>query len=500
VRRSSLRRPLAVALAVAVVGTAAAMASQGGSGKGDPVVFTVNAGAPGPAIPRGFVGLSTEYWAIPQFAGENPSAPDPVFARLLSNLAPGQQPVLRIGGDSTDWTWWPIAHVRAPLGIRYTLTRRWMQITRALVKSTNARLVLGINLEADSRRLAGTEARALVDGVGRSSVQALEIGNEPELYGSFGWYRSAGGHEILGRPRGYDLPTFTRDFSAFAGSMPSVALAGPSTGSPIWMAQLARFLGDERRVGLATVHDYPLKHCIATHHVTIAQLLSNASSVGLAASLAPEVSAAHRHHLPLRIDEMNSVSCGGERGVSDTYASALWVIDSLFALARAGVDGVNIHTPPRSINQMFAFSQVKGAWQASVHPVYYGMLMFAQATPPGSKLIRISGGSAPDLSTWATRALDGSTRVVLINKDARDSRSVAVRAPAGARPATIELLRASSIGAKYGIMLGGQSFGAETRTGALAGAPANATVKPADGRYTFDLPAASAALLTISRP
>jgi hypothetical protein len=486
-------------LAVAVVGAAAAMASQGGSGKRDPVVFTVNAGAPARVIPRGFVGLSTEYWAIPEFAGANPTAVDPVFARLLSNLAPGQQPVLRIGGDSTDWTWWPIPHVRAPLGIRYTLTGRWMQITRALLRSTNARLILGINLEAGSRRLAATEARALVDGVGRASVQALEIGNEPELYGSFGWYRSAGGREILGRPRGYDLPTFTHDFSAFAGSMPSVALAGPSTGSPIWMAQLGRFLGDERRVGLVTIHDYPLKHCTATNQVTIAQLLANASSVGLAASLAPEVSAAHRHHLPLRIDEMNSVSCGGERGVSDTYASALWVIDSLFALARAGVDGVNIHTPPRSTNQMFTFSQVKGAWQASVHPVYYGMLMFAQATPPGSKLIGISGGSVPGLSTWATRGPDGKTRVVLINKDARDSRSVAVRAPAAAGPATIELLRAPAIGARYGITLGGQSFGAETRTGALAGAPVNETVKPSHGSYTFNLPAGSAALLTVSR-
>ncbi len=473
------------------------MASRGaGSRKSASVVFTVNARAPGRVIPPGFVGLSTEYWAIPKLAGENPQAQDPVFARLLANLAPGQRPVLRLGGDSTDWTWWPIPHVRAPLGIRYTLTSRWIQIAQALIKTTNVRLILGINLEADSRRLAGTEARALVNGLGRSAVVALEIGNEPELYGSFGWYRTANGREIPGRPRSYDLPSFARDFSTFARSLPPVPLAGPSTGSPIWMSQLGQFLGEERRIGVATIHDYPLKHCTATNRVTIAQLLSNASSEGLAASLAPEVSAAHRRHVPLRIDELNSVSCGGERGVSDTYASSLWVLDTLFALARAGVDGVNIHTPPRSINEMFTVSQTNGAWQVSVHPDYYGMLMFAQATPPGSRLIRISGRSAPGLSTWATRGRDGKTRVVLINKDTHVSRVVAVRAAPGAGPATIELMRAPAINAGYGITLGGQTFGAQTRTGALAGTPADETVKPADGKYTFKLPAASAALLT----
>jgi hypothetical protein len=491
---------LLVVVASAALAAGAMASHRDGSRKSASVAFTINAGAPAPVIPRGFVGLSTEYWAIPELAGEEPSAEDPVFAQLLRNLAPGQQPVLRIGGDSTDWVWWPIANVHKPPGIRYTLSTRWMQIARALVKATNARLILGINLEAGSRRLASAEARALVNGIGRSSIQALEIGNEPELYGSFGWYRTASGREILGRPRGYDLPAFTRDFSAFASSMPSLPLAGPSTGAPIWMAQLGQFLGSERGIGIATVHDYPLKHCGASTHVTIADLLSNSSSVGLAATLAPEVSAAHRHHVPLRIDEMNSVSCGGERGVSDTYASALWVLDTLFAFARDGVDGVNIHTPPRSINEMFTSSLVKGAWQASVHPVYYGMLMFARATPPGSTLIRISGGSAPGLSTWATRGRDGKTRVVLINKDPLNSRLVAVRAGAGASPATIELLRAPAIGAKSGITLGGQSFGADTRTGVLAGAAAGKTVKPDDGQYTFRLPAGSAALLTVSRP
>ena len=157
-----------------------------------------------------------------------------------------------------------------------------MQITKALATATNARLLLGINLEANNRRLAGTEARALADQIGRKSIAALEIGNEPELYGSFGWYHTKSGHEVLGRPRSYDPQAFTADFSAFAHSMPDVALAGPSTGSPAYLAYLGRFLTTEHRVGVATVHAYPLKRCKKTTHVTAAQLLSNASSTGLA--------------------------------------------------------------------------------------------------------------------------------------------------------------------------------------------------------------------------
>src|SRR5205807_8152509 len=52
----------------------------------------------------------------------------------------------------------------------------------------------------------------------------------------------------------------------------------------------------------------------------------------------------HGAGLPLRVDEINSVACGGAAGVSNTFASALWALDTMFALVRTGVDGVNVHT------------------------------------------------------------------------------------------------------------------------------------------------------------
>jgi hypothetical protein len=71
-----------------------------------------------------------------------------------------------------------------------TLTPGWIATTKALAAATGARLTLGIDLEADSATVAATEADQLVGGLGRNQIEALELGNEPELYGKFTWGRS----------------------------------------------------------------------------------------------------------------------------------------------------------------------------------------------------------------------------------------------------------------------------------------------------------------------
>ncbi len=58
------------------------------------------------------------------YTGRNPRAVNPVLVQLLRQLCPGQTPVLRIGGDSTDATWWPMRGVIPPGGVTYSLTER----------------------------------------------------------------------------------------------------------------------------------------------------------------------------------------------------------------------------------------------------------------------------------------------------------------------------------------------------------------------------------------
>ena len=461
---------------------------------------TVTIGGPRAVHPitPGFLGLSLEFPTVEAYAGTDPAALNPVFLQLVRNFSPGQQPSIRLGGDSTDWAWWPVASVHRPRGIRFSLTARWLQVTHALAADLNAKLILGINLEADNAKLAAAEADAFVAGIGPNRVQALELGNEPELYHGYGWYKNAKGDEVPGRPANWSFDHYLADYAKIERSLPRVTLAGPSIGSAHWLAQVGSFAKAQRgKVRVVTVHRYGLVHCSTrSKGPSVADLLAPEASSGLARSTVPLVAAAHAHGDSIRVDEMNTVSCGGTPGVSNAFASALWTVDALFAMARAGVDGVNLHTYSGATYELFGFKPFDGVWTASVKPQYYGMLLFAQAAPPRSRLLRVRGAGGP-LRAWATRGPDHRTRVVLINDDPRHARVLSVRVPGRTATAKLERLLAPRLGATAGVTLGGQSFGAATTTGRLAGTPQLTTVSPRGGAYRVSLPAGSAALVTV---
>jgi len=457
-------------------------------------VVSVGSSAISRAIPAGFVGLSLEYSAVPAYAGTDPAALDPAFVQLIRNLAPGQSPVLRIGGDSTDWTWWPVAGMRRPAGVNYTLTSDWLNVVHALATTLDAHVILGINLEADSSAVAAAEARALSGAVGAGQVDGMELGNEPELYGIFTW----DGSGIKGRPHDYDFADFNHDFARIGGSLEGLPLAGPAIGAPEWFRDLGQFLAAEPRVRVVTLHRYPLQLCYVhpsePNFPTIGNLLSAYASRTLAGSVASEVALSHARGVAVRIDEMNTISCGSSPGVAKSFASALWALDASFQMARVGVDGINIHSYPGATYELFTVTRVHGGWRVFVEPEYYGLLLFAQAAPPGSRLLAVYGGGA--LKTWATRAPDGTIRVVVINDGSR-ARTVALRTPVVAGAAALERLQARSLTARSGVTLGGQSFGAQTATGLLAGVPSPLAVAPAGHDYVFRVPAASATMLTV---
>jgi hypothetical protein len=128
--------------------------------------------------------------------------------------------------------------------------------------------------------------------------------------------------------------------------------------------------------------------------------------------------------------------------------------------------------------------------------VYYGLLMFSQAFPPGARLLPVTAPSGP-VKIWATLDADGVTRVVLINKDPAAASDVTVQLPGSASVGSLETLSAPSVSATSGVSLGGQTFGAETTTGTLPGPLFTTPASPTAGTYSIALPAASAAMLTI---
>jgi hypothetical protein len=265
------------------------------------------------------------------------------------------------------------------------------------------------------------------------------------------------------------------------------------------MSGLNGFLSAQRRLAVVTFHRYPLRGCISNptdpSFASIANLLADSSSAGLAQGVAPSVQIAHAHRLPFRLDELNSASCTGRKGASDTFSSALWLLDTLFNMAAVGVDGVNLHTLPGAAYEPFTFKHDASGWHAFVHPSYYGALMFEQAFPPGAQLLPVSAPGG-QLKVWATRDLDGRTRVVLINKQADTPVQVQLQMSGVATTAFAQSLTAPGLAATSGVSLAGQTFGQRTDTGVLPGQPSGVAVVPSLGTYSVPVAPGSAVLLT----
>lgn len=476
---------------------------------GDPkVTVSVSDHAVSKPIAPGFLGFSFEFPGVRAYTGSDPAHVNPVLVALMRNLTPGQAPVLRIGGNSTDVSFVAGSGVK-PLPYQgYELTPSWMATTGALARALSARMIMGLNLAANDPALDAAELRDYVAALPPHAIDAVEIGNEPNVYSKITIYHTAAGAPFPARPRSFGYPEFRRQFERIARQTPPLALAapalaaGPSPGWGSWVNTVADLLRRTPRISTMTVHRYPLRNCYvppsSPQYPTVSHLLASYATVGLAESLERWVDIAHAQHRRLRIDELNSVACRGKAGVSDTFASALWVTDALFSLARAGVDGVNMHTLPDAAYELFAFDQRGGRWQAQVRPVYYGLELFAQAAPAGARLLAVSRRGADNgLSVWGTRAPDHRLRIVVINKSQRRRKTVSLRLPSrSGTTALVERMLAPSAHAKRDITLGGRSYGTATQTGQLA-APEVARVRAVRGRVTLSMPRASAALVTV---
>ena len=146
---------------------------------------TIPPGARPIRIPDSFLGLSTEYWAVPEWDRESA-----VLDRVLTLLhAPGDGPlVLRIGGDSANEALWESEAGEFPEWI-VELTPSWMGPTGALVRHTGVRLVLDLNVVTASPQISAQWAGAAEAALPHGSIAGLEIGNEPDLYSRNYWIK-----------------------------------------------------------------------------------------------------------------------------------------------------------------------------------------------------------------------------------------------------------------------------------------------------------------------
>jgi hypothetical protein len=186
--------------------------------------------------------------------------------------------------------------------------------------------------------------------------------------------------------------------------------------------------------------------------------------------------------------------------VSNTFASALWALDTLFTMRSDGVDGVNLHTFPSAASSLFDFGHIGSKWAAVVHPEYYGLLMFERASPAGSRLLKLSSTSIGSLRIWATISRPRGVHVLLVNDSLSRPETVRVIVPLvhAARP-TVTALTAPSAFSTIKVTLGGLSFGPATTTGTLGHVAPGAWSQPTGLPYAILPPAHHAASDELAR-
>jgi hypothetical protein len=447
-------------------------------------------------LPRSFLGLSTEYWVIPVWNGQLAA-----LQRVVSALhVPGDGPfVLRIGGDSADQSLWQPKMRKIPDWV-FTLDPAWLKAASAVTRTTKSKLILDLNLVTTTPPIAAQWARIAQSGLPRRSVIGLEVGNEPDIYNRRYWTGLTAGTPVATNvPRTLTAADYVRDFETYARVLgpaaPGIPLVGPAVANPTRHLSFITALLAHPHPGLETVsaHRYPYSACTRpwSHaYPTISRILSAHATTGMADALMPAINSALRAGLKLRLTELNSVTCGGRDGVSNTFATALWAPDALFELAARHVDGVNIHVPRHTFNAAFVMTNTG----VSARPLLYGLILFARTLGPDAELLRthMRTSRAPALKVWAVRVRGGAVHVLLINKGRRPVRTTVAVRPTG--PAELERLLAPTVSARAGVTLGGQHL---SSSGAWVGRPATQVISATRRGYRLIVPAYSAALLQI---
>jgi hypothetical protein len=433
----------------------------------------------------------------PAFAGlsyEKSELYGPLFTASNSNLigmfkllGPS---VLRIGGNSVDKNIW------SPNGPGQTagqIAPSDVASLAAFVKAAGWQCLYGINLGgaatgATTPALAAGEVAYAAQQFG-SSLLGIEIGNECDLYGDAGSYFA--GNWSLSQ----FLTLWSQFRAAILASTPSVPIIGPADAGneSTWTVPFGQAV-TKREITLLTQHYYRANGELATS--TAAYLITPDPT--LIADLAILEPGAESIGIPYRMSECNSFYNGGASGVSDSYASSLWVIDYLFNCAQGGASGVNFHgggNGPGYTPIADNAGSVVGA-----RPEFYGILLFTLAGQGTLYTTQLSAGSL-NVTAYAVKESSGDLNLIVVNKDLTQNLQLTTQLPQSTSSATLLAMTQLTSGATTpdlsatsGVTIQGGSVNPD---GTFSPAAAY-TLEPSASQLTCYVPALSAVLIQIA--
>lgn len=454
-----------------------------------PVTVTIDPLTPGAAVPQRFLGLSFEMAAFGQL-GQDAYRGD--LVQLLRSLGPG---ILRFGGITADENVaWTDADTPRPAWASSTIGPAQMSALGVLARRSGWRVLLTVGLAHYEPAAAAREVAAAHSALG-SYLAAVEIGNEPDAYGNHGF------RELPWIAQGYQEQV--SDYrEAIEALTPDVPIAGPDVSGSGAFGEW----GDEEALAqkpvMLTGHHYPLG-CAQTPPPSIETLLSAAIRGAAANSLNTYLKVADLYGIPMRIDETNTVSCGGVEGISDTFASALWATGYITQAMAAGAAGLNLEGNPTNCvgyTPLCATNPTAVAQGAlSAEPEWYALLLTKSLIGTRPLPTTISAEGSPNLVAAAFSGPKHSLEFVLADNEPPGSSPLALSLEVGAGMGTaqIQRLTAPSQSATSGVQLAGRTVAAN---GSWRAPTQTESVAASSGTVAFELAPNSAALVSVDPP
>jgi hypothetical protein len=442
---------------------------------------TVNRGTTIGTVGKDFLGFSFEKTHLTNSTLNGANAPMIALFKLIG------PPVIRIGANDVELCSWVPAKLPAGGGGPYG-----NQIGTAMVdglndflNATGSRVIYGLNFSLNNPANDATEATYAQTKLG-AKLYGFEIGNELDKYGTWASQRTQ--YESIA--------------TSVVNAVPAARLIGPaSTGggatslsTPWAQNESAKF---PNKVVLLTQHYY-----LGGAGTTTATVVGLQTVKGDIPTISATMNtAAVSNHIPdgYRFGEANSFFSHGQMGVSDTLVAGLWSLDLMFVIAGHGASGINFHGGETGMDGTRPFyyepiMESNGVVQA-VQPVYHGMLLFYLAGQGHVLQTAVSTTNANFTAYALDYQADGSTSVVLNNKNATTGVQVTVNVGTAVTSASAIYLQGSG------------SLTAEASTVTLAGARVSAqgtwartapfTQTTAGNTVSIFVPPASAALVRV---
>jgi len=411
---------------------------------------TVNRGTTTGTVGSGFVGFSFEKTHITNSSLTGANAP---LIALFKLIGP---PVLRIGANDVELCSWSPGQPPAGGGPPYgkLVGTAMVDQLNDFLNASGTKVIYGTNFSLNNPSNDAAETAYAQSKLG-SNLYGFEIGNELNKYGTWASQRSQ--YETIA--------------TAILNAVPNARLIGPAATEKGASVLSTPYAQDEStkfgsKLILLTQHYYLGGAGTTTATVSILQTIK--SDIPMIGDTMKTAATSNQIADGYRFGEANSFFGHGQMGVSDTLIAGLWAVDLMFTIAEHGAGGINFHGGETGMDGTRPFYyqpivELDGAVQA-VMPVYDAMLLFYLAGQ-GHLLETTVNSSNPNLTAYALDyKADGSTSVVLDNKNATTGVQVTVDVGTSATSASAIYLEGTP----------GGSLTAPASTVTLAGAQVNA--------------------------